>query len=162
MNETRTPTEIQIQAEIWLTIWKEFPDFRRMLFHVPNESSYNNSQQASSGVIPGVPDMILAAHGRTWYIELKDDTGVISDAQKVFHAMLKKQGYVVYVFYEAPGCIEMIREILNDVINVNDWAGRVSPFSNASMYETYLDDMKRKKKERRERASKKSFTKKYK
>lgn len=150
--QERTVTEIQIQAEIWTEIWKRHIAARRMLFHVPNESTYNNSQQASSGVIPGVPDLMFAWCGITWYIELKDDEGRVSDAQKVFHSQLDNQKIKVYVFYSAAPAIDFLEAIIlgmSPALAVVSFASFVSPFSDGSKYDYYLSEWQRKKKARR-------------
>jgi hypothetical protein len=154
MEQLRTPSEIQIQRQIWETIWKEYKDARRLLFHVPNESTYNNSQQASSGVIPGVPDMLFAWAGITWYIELKDDAGRISDSQKIFHSNLDRQGIKVWVFYSAIPAICFIRDIINglSIVEITSaYCEYISPFSNGDQYETILADVQEKKKKARAR-----------
>ncbi len=158
MEPLRTPTEIQIQRTIWETIWKNFKEARRLLFHVPNESTFNNSQQASSGVIPGVPDLLFVWGGLTWYIELKDDRGVISDSQKIFHAQLKTQGVDVFVFYEAALCIDFITSIIHGYTKEDVafmFSSSISPYSDASKYEFYLSEQQRKKKAARERKANK-------
>lgn len=149
MEQLRSPSEIQIQREIWETIWKRHPEARRLLFHVPNESTYNNSQQASSGVIPGVPDMLFVWRGFTWYFELKDDTGRLSDYQKVFHAQLATQGVDVYVFYSAKPCIEMIENIICGMTGSSVWNNYKSPFSKAELYPVLLSELQAKKQKAR-------------
>lgn len=154
MEQLRTPSEIQIQKEIWLTIWNTFKDARRLLFHVPNESTYNNSQQASSGVIPGVPDMLFAWAKITWYIELKDDAGRISDSQKIFHSNLDRQGIKVYVFYSAAPAIEFCSDIILGMTPEEaevKYLAYISPFSRGDQYETILAEVQEKKKKSRAR-----------
>lgn len=150
----RSPSEIQIQREIWETIWKDHPQARRLLFHVPNESTYNNSQQASSGVIPGVPDLLFIWQGLTWYIELKDDEGKLSDSQAVFHSLLDTQDVKVYVFYSAAPAIEFIKAIINDMLiheAMIRYKAYISPYSDGSKYEFYLSEQQRKKQAARAR-----------
>jgi len=165
MEQQRSKTEIQIQAEIWKTIWKEFPETRRLLFHVPNESTYDDSQQASSGVIPGVPDLLFAWRGFTWYIELKDDTGRISDAQKVFHANLDRQGIKTWLFFNSLDCIVFLRNVIpgaDQSYMVKLMPEHISPYSDGSKYDFYLSEWQRKKQEARARkAAKTSWPKKY-
>lgn len=170
MDELRSLSEIQIQSDGWRKIWKDFPEARRCLFHVPNESTYNNSQQSSSGVIPGIQDMIFVWGGRTWYIELKDATGVISDAQKVIHSLWKRQGFDTYVFYNEVDFYGFIRDIIvwpptltlvkNAVESI--WADFVSPYSTDAPgkdYEHYLKLYQDKKKTARENKSRRSLSK---
>lgn len=152
MEQLRSKTEIQIQREIWETIWKKYPQARRLLFHVPNESTYNNSQQASSGVIPGVPDLMFAWDGVTYYIELKDDEGRVSDYQKTFHSKLATQGILVWVFYESAPCIDFLSDIIEGATSRDLYAlfnEYISPYSDATKADYYLSEQQRRKQEAR-------------
>lgn len=153
----KLPSELQIQGEIYTTLWNEEKEARRCLFHVPNETTFDNGQQASSGVIPGIVDLIFVWDGRTWYIELKDDRGVISRSQKVIHALWKVQGYDTYVFYNASDCIAFIKFIIAQKGKAFSLHGLalfdsfISPFSKAEKYEEYLAELQAWKKTNREK-----------
>lgn len=144
--ELRSLNELQIQRLCWETIWKAYPEARRLFFHVPNEAAYDNSQQASSGVVPGVPDMLFAWNKNTWYIELKDEDGKVGRSQKVFHSQLDRQGIKTYLFYNAEDCIKflvcLIDHKLQPDVAEKIFAEFISPFSNGEMYETYLAEEK--------------------
>lgn len=149
----RSPSELQIQAETWKTMWKEFPDLRFCYYHVPNESAYDNSQQTSSGVVPGIQDMHFLCDGRVWLIELKDDKGRLSRIQKVVHAQHKKQGFDTYVFRTAIECLDFLRHIVvgGDPIAFKEF---VSEASVAEKYEEYLADWQANRQKNREARSK--------
>lgn len=67
-NETRQPVRkvqreggLQIQCVTWFRM--QYPAFAKLLFHAKNESSIKSRRvaiDAAGGVVPGVPDLILA------------------------------------------------------------------------------------------------------
>jgi hypothetical protein len=67
---------------------------------VPNGGSRNKieaGQLKASGVVAGIPDCILVWKGRAYGFEFKNDTGVLSTAQKEVHAAWQGQGVPVEV-----------------------------------------------------------------
>ena len=48
----------------------------------------------------GIPDLICLKKGRTLFIEVKTDKGVLSELQKFTHKELIKQGFEVLVLKE--------------------------------------------------------------
>jgi hypothetical protein len=147
----RSPSELQIQAEIYKTTWAQLPQIRRLLFHVPNESTYNNGQQASSGVIPGTPDLFLLWAGRCIPIELKDQNGRCSKIQKTLHSLYHRNGFTVFLFNDATECISFIRKIVEESYDLafSAFSDRISPYADGSKYEEYLKDWQESKKARR-------------
>lgn len=67
-NDTRQPvrkvqreSSLQIQCVTWFRM--QYPAFAKLLFHAKNESSMRSRRiaiDAAGGVVPGVPDLILA------------------------------------------------------------------------------------------------------
>ncbi len=154
--EIRPLSEIQIQGGAWSKVWAALPLLRRCFFHIPNEATYDNSQQKSSGVIPGIQDMFLLCDGRAWPIELKDDKGVISREQKVVHAIHKVQGFDTYVFREVDLIVDFITDIYNSkgdflkLANIySKWRPYISPYSVAEDYERLLQELQDWKKSQR-------------
>lgn len=94
--------EGRIQAECFAWFWNEFPQFRRLLFHVPNENDRADSNiiqgaiRKSLGVVSGVADLILlvprGSHGAL-LIEMKDEKGTQKPMQKEWQALVESQGY---------------------------------------------------------------------
>ena len=87
-----------------------YPDLAGVFFAIPNGGKRNlvtAKIMRDEGVIPGIPDLMLAApsasglHGL--FIELKTARGSVSQAQRKAHAALEDQGYRVAVArgYEA-------------------------------------------------------------
>ena len=102
-NERRhSSPEGRIQAECFSWFWNNFPQYRRLLFHVPNENARSDSNiiqgaiRKSLGVVSGVSDLLfLVARGRYHglCIEMKDEKGQQKPAQKEWQATVEAQGY---------------------------------------------------------------------
>lgn len=54
-------------------------------------------QLKASGVIAGVPDMLLLWGGRIYAFELKTTIGVVSPAQKELHQIWARHGVTVHI-----------------------------------------------------------------
>jgi hypothetical protein len=91
------------------------------LFSVPNGfwvkgASRLNLQMAmvylkDEGLQTGVPDLVLMYNGKAYGIELKTNTGTLSDKQVKVHESWKKQGidtFIVRTFEEFKKLIENI------------------------------------------------------
>lgn len=92
--------EHNIQANIFKTIWNTFPKFRRQLFAVPNGGKRNlieASRLKQTGTIPGIPDLIFVAQSKTFFFELKNEKGKLSDEQKIVISKFKENKFPVYV-----------------------------------------------------------------
>jgi hypothetical protein len=93
-------SEIQLQAECFQWAWKEYPQTRYCLFAVPNggrRSIMEAMQLKASGVVAGIPDMVLAWKGKAFGFELKIETGRLSKDQIRVHAAWIENGTPVYV-----------------------------------------------------------------
>lgn len=92
------------------------------VFHVPNGGIRNKIEAANlkrQGVKAGVPDLVIPCarcgyHGL--YIEMKTKTGRISDKQKEWLKLLRKEGYAAYVARGASQAIELIDHYMNESI----------------------------------------------
>lgn len=113
--------EGKIQAECVIWFNNTYPQFRKTLFHVPNENDRADSNiiqgamRKSLGVVPGVADLILlvprGSHGALC-IEMKDEKGVQRPAQKEWQAIVENLGYR----YEICRSLEQFKEIVNDYL----------------------------------------------
>lgn len=82
------PSEIQLQAQCWQWTWNTYPETHRLLFAVPNggnRSITEAMQFKASGLVPGIPDLVMVLHGKVYAFELKIPGGVLSKDQKVVH-----------------------------------------------------------------------------
>lgn len=94
--------EGRIQAECFAWFWNEFPQFRKTMFHVPNENDRADANaiqgaiRKSLGVVAGVADLLfLVARGgyHGLCIEMKDEHGTQKPAQKEWQAIIERQKY---------------------------------------------------------------------
>lgn len=94
--------EGRIQAECFAWFWNEYPQYRKTLFHVPNENDRSDSNiiqgaiRKSLGVVSGVADLLfLVARGgfHGLCIEMKDEKGRQKPAQAEWQAIVEAQGY---------------------------------------------------------------------
>ena len=115
----RKEHQIQTACVKWFNY--QYSHLKFCLFSVPNGfwvkgATRFNLQMAmvyykDEGLQTGVPDLILMYNGKAHGIELKTDTGVLSDKQEKVHEAWKKQGidvYVVRTFEEFKELIESI------------------------------------------------------
>lgn len=81
-------SEIQLQSKCFQWTWNQYPETRRCFFHVPNGGSRNKieaGQLKASGVVAGIPDMILVWKCVPYAFEFKTETGILSESQKEVH-----------------------------------------------------------------------------
>lgn len=94
--------EGRIQAECFAWFWNEYPQYRKLLFHIPNENDRSDSNiiqgaiRKSLGVVSGVSDLILMLQ-RGGYgalcIEMKDEKGKQKPMQAEWQTLVEAQGY---------------------------------------------------------------------
>lgn len=99
---THRSNEGVIQAECFAWFWNTYPQYRKLLFHVPNENDRSDSNmiqgaiRKSLGVVAGVADFIfLVARGgyHGLCIEMKDEKGTQKPAQIEWQRLVEAQGY---------------------------------------------------------------------
>lgn len=94
--------EGRIQAECFAWFWNTYPQYRKLMFHVPNENDRADSNiiqgaiRKSLGVVSGVADLLFLVprnghHGLC--IEMKDEKGTQKPAQREWQALVEAQGY---------------------------------------------------------------------
>lgn len=107
-------TEIQIQAEMYQWCHNHLPQTRGLLFHVPNGGSRNaveGMQLKASGVVAGIPDLILLWQGKAYGFEVKTPSGQLSQAQVYIHHTWVKNGVPVQV-------VRSIEEFKKSVLSI--------------------------------------------
>ena len=105
-------TEAKIQQEAIMKIWNEMPETRLCLFHVPNGMNIDARQGAkfkAQGVISGVPDLVFVWAGKTRYIEVKTENGVLSKNQIELHKKWKSHGVEVNICRSSIEIISLVR-----------------------------------------------------
>ena len=92
--------KIQANCVIWFN--NTFPQYRKLLFHVPNENDRSDSSfiqgaiRKSLGVVSGVSDLVFLVARNGYHglcIEMKDEHGQQKPAQKEWQAAVEAQGY---------------------------------------------------------------------
>ena len=96
----RQSPEMQLQAACVLIAWNDFPETRKLLFHVENEDSHGNSIRGAirkaQGIVRGVSDLILLIPRGRWHglmIEMKTKEGSQSPYQREWQHRVEAQGY---------------------------------------------------------------------
>ena len=100
--------EAQIQAEMVKWFNSEYPELRGLLFHIPNEVEERNNKSrmirigrlVTLGLVKGIPDLFLAIPRNGFsgmFIEVKQPTGTLSEAQRSIISKLQGQSYQVNV-----------------------------------------------------------------
>lgn len=70
-------SEDRIQAECVEWFWNTFPEYRRLLFHIPNGGKRTKIEAGrfkAMGVLPGIPDLFFSYPNKGYhgmYIEMK-------------------------------------------------------------------------------------------
>jgi hypothetical protein len=105
-------SEGKIQQEAIMEIWNKMPETRLCLFHIPN-GMFSNAREGAKfkaqGVISGVPDLVFVWAGKTRYIEVKTENGVLSKNQIELHKKWRSQGVDVNICRSSIEIINLVR-----------------------------------------------------
>lgn len=107
--------ELQIQAKLYQTAVNTWPVLRGCFFSVPNGGKRDPreaTQLKASGLVAGVPDMILLHKGNCYGFELKTETGKLSPAQTKVHAAWAGQGVHTFLVRNVAHGLLIIEGIL--------------------------------------------------
>ena len=115
--------KIQSQCVAWF--WNEYPEYRGLLFHIPNEgnreSKTDGAYRKALGLVAGVSDlMLLVARGpyHGLCIEMKTEVGRQSDVQKEWQLKVEKQGYKYIVVRSLEQFKQEISEYLSKSLEI--------------------------------------------
>ena len=106
----RSETQIQ-KAVIEHLGWRAVPN--SFAFHVANggwRTAVEGAILKGMGVVPGVPDIIIINNGRAFALELKTNTGRLTDIQRQTIETMQRAGATVAVAY---GIDEAITQLEN-------------------------------------------------
>lgn len=115
--------EGRIQAECFAWFWNTYPQYRKLLFHVPNENDRADSNiiqgaiRKSLGVVSGVADLLLLIPSGRYHglcIEMKDERGRQKPAQAEWQTIVESQGYK-YVICRS---LEQFKIIIDEYLNL--------------------------------------------
>ena len=113
--------EGKIQSSCFIWFNNSYPQYRKLLFHVPNENDRADSNpiqgafRKSLGVVAGVADLLfLVARGEYHglCIEMKDEHGTQKPAQKEWQIIVEAQHYR----YEICRSLEQFKSIIHDYL----------------------------------------------
>jgi hypothetical protein len=119
----RSNPEMRLQAECVQMAWNDFPQTRRLLFHIANEldrpdaNAMIGARRRAEGIIRGVSDLILMIPRGKYHalcIEMKTESGVQSRYQKDWQGLVEAQGYR----YEVCRSKEQFKEILEGYLSL--------------------------------------------
>lgn len=91
--------EFKIQHESFKWYHNNFPEYRKLLYAIPNGGTRNlieASRMKMTGTTKGIPDMILTIERKAFYFEFKTEKGIFSPEQKETILKLKKNGFPVF------------------------------------------------------------------
>lgn len=92
----------------------ELPQTRRLLFSVPNGGTRNMLEAMkfkATGLISGIPDMLLVWKGKVYGLEFKTITGSLSKDQIKVHQAWQSNGTPVYVFRDGQSAFDFVKGI---------------------------------------------------
>jgi len=99
-----------------MEIWNKLPQTRLCLLHIPN-GMFSNAREGAKfkaqGVISGVPDLVFVWNGKTHYIEVKCEKGVLSKNQIALHQKWMEQGVSVNVMRSSEEIIRFVTELVS-------------------------------------------------
>lgn len=107
-------SEIKLQAKIFQHFWNNHPETRGLIFHVPNggkRSKIEALQLKASGVVAGVPDLIILNNGKAYGLELKTEIGAIRDTQIKLHTIWVNNGIEVLISRDFDSSVNFINQI---------------------------------------------------
>lgn len=94
-------SEARLQQEIFTKHWNQYPEQRRLLFAVNNNSvnRIKGAQMKSIGVVSGVSDLIFInpRAGGVQFLEIKLDKGRQSENQVDFETKVSRLGYQYHI-----------------------------------------------------------------
>lgn len=108
--------EAKIQTDCFMWFWNKYPEERRMLFHVDN-NSWNEvigAQKKALGVCAGVSDFIYIYWGKVYFLECKKPGGAQSEYQREFMRKCQDRGHIYNIFESLVEFQKIIKTIRNE------------------------------------------------
>lgn len=110
-------SEDRIQQECYMWFWNTYPNYRRLLFHVPNGGARSASEGKLFkliGVVSGVADLLLMVNGTTYCFELKNKYGVQSASQKAWEILVKREGFEYHLIRSLLDFQSIVKTIMDE------------------------------------------------
>lgn len=109
-------TEYQLQAKCFQWAWNEYPETRKLLFHIPN-GGFRNKIEASNlksiGVVSGVADLCFIWNGEVSFFEIKSEKGKLSQNQEEWQMVAAFQGIFTYIIKDFDTFKSIFQKIVN-------------------------------------------------
>lgn len=108
-------TEGRIQQECYVWFHNTFPDLRGLLcYNLGNSKNrIDGALNKSKGLQPGRSDFTLYLDGEAYFIEMKDDAGVLSPDQRRWRLLVTRRKFT----YQVCRSLEEFKSIINNIIN---------------------------------------------
>ena len=93
-------SENRIQQECYMWFHNTYPEYRGLLFAVPNggaRSAIEGKLFKQTGVVAGVSDMLLMVNLETYCFELKNKFGTQSSKQIEWQRKVEREGFKYYI-----------------------------------------------------------------
>lgn len=111
-------SEDRIQQECYMWFHNTYPQYRGLLFAVPNggaRSAVQGKIFKMTGVVPGVADMLLMVNGNIFCFELKNKFGTQSPQQKNWQLLVQREGFKYYIVRTKKLFEEIVTNIMNNI-----------------------------------------------
>jgi len=115
---SRQISEHEVHLHCWQWVQNTYPEL--LIFHVPNGGNRNIAEAQKfkrMGVVPGVADFLMFLPTCNVAIELKDEGGKQSDAQRHFQKRWEKLGHR----YEVARSLTHFQEIIDSYHHAAPW-----------------------------------------
>lgn len=109
-------SEDSIQSECYVWFNNTYPEYRGLLFAVPNggaRSSLQGKIFKMTGVYPGVADMLFLFNNTVYCIEMKNEYGLQSDKQIDWQNQVENFGYKYFIVRNLILFQSLIKSIIN-------------------------------------------------
>jgi hypothetical protein len=113
----RKAEEFKLQAECVTWLWNTHPETRGCFFVIDNNASNTVEalQKRAMGLVKGVSDTCFIWHHRTYFIEFKSPTGILSPFQKKFALVCHVHSCGLFLINQKQQFVNFIETILNEV-----------------------------------------------
>ena len=108
-------SEDQLQSKCFIYFHNTYSNYRNLFFAVPNGGKRDIREAMklkATGVIAGIPDMILLHSSTCIGFEFKAEKGVLSDSQKKIHKIWNDNNYKVFVIKSFEEFVEIIEKVI--------------------------------------------------
>lgn len=117
MPEVTPITEAKLQQDCVTWFRNTYPQFRGLLFAVPNGGLRNKREAAKlkyQGVVAGIPDLVFCfVSNKATFFELKTDKGRLSKDQQKVIGKLDAHGFRTHIIRD----LDTFQEIVESIVN---------------------------------------------